>query len=292
MMAVPFLLTAQTQKVGNLTVFSEDGDKFYLILNGEKQNNVPQANLRIEELPQPYYNAKVIFADSTIMPISKNNLMLTDADGTLMDVTYKIKKDKANKAKMNYYSAIEVQRDYIPPAGVSVYQFGRPAAPHMGAGITTTTTTTTTTTDAVSASVSMNGISMNVAVSDPGFTETTTTTTANNTVHDGSNNTPTRNGCNGWAMNTTDFAASLKTISNSSFEDSKLSTAKNIASKNCLSSEQVSKICKLFNFEESKLAFAKYAYNRTTDQKNYFKVNDVFTFDSSKEELNNFVSGE
>src|SRR5205085_6529452 len=84
-LAIPSLLFAQ-QKVGNLTIFSEDGDKFYLILNGEKQNTAPQTNIRVEELPQPYYNAKIIFADSAVMPISKNNLRIADADGTMMDV--------------------------------------------------------------------------------------------------------------------------------------------------------------------------------------------------------------
>ena len=60
---------------GHLNVFSEDGDKFTLILNGEVINDVPQSNLRVEELNQPYYNAKVRFADNSLMDISKNNLM-------------------------------------------------------------------------------------------------------------------------------------------------------------------------------------------------------------------------
>ena len=121
-MSVPLLVSAQRQKTGNLTIFSEDGDKFFLVLNGEKQNTVAQANLRVEELPQPYYNAKIMFADSTIGSISKNNLLIADPDGVMMDVTYKIRKDKTRKAKLNYYSAIAVQEDYIPPAGVYVYK--------------------------------------------------------------------------------------------------------------------------------------------------------------------------
>lgn len=293
-MVTPFFLTAQAQKVGNLTVFAEDGDKFYLILNGEKQNNVAQSNLRIEELPLPYYNAKVIFVDSTINSISKNNLMIADPDGIMMDVTYKIKIDKSRKAKMNYYAAIAVQQDYIPPVGVYVYHYGKQPMSQTGSGTVTTTTTTTSNTEGVSASVSMNGINMNVAVSDPGYSETTTTTTTSNSSSN-TNANPKHSSsttCNGWPMNATDFAAAVKTISNSSFEDSKLTTAKSISSKNCLSSDQVSKICRLFSFEESKLVFAKFAYKRTTDQKNFFKVNDVFSFDSSKEELSEFVSGE
>ena len=280
-MSIPLLLVAQRQKAGNLTIFSEDGDKFFLVLNGEKQNNIAQTNLRIEELPQPYYNAKIIFADSSIVPISKNNLLIANQEGTMMDVTYKIRKDKTRKAKLNYYSAIAVQQNYIPPAGVSVYHYGQPALLQVR-------TTTTTTNDVVSANVSVSNINMSVVVDEP-YVESRTTTTHNSSPNSNKNSNSDSK-CNGWPMNQSDFAAALKTIGNSSFEDTKLSSAKSISSKNCLSSDQVVKICNLFSFEESKLVFAKHAYNRTTDQKNYFKVEDVFSFDSSKEALSKFTS--
>ena len=291
-LAFPMLVSEKKKKTGNLTIFSEDGYKFFLVLNGEKQNDVAQANLRLEELPQPYYNARIIFADSTISPISKNNLLIADADGAMMDVTYKIRVDKARKAKLNYYSSIEVKQDYIPPAGVHVYHYGRPSSVQVSNG--TVLTTTTTTTNGVNANVNINGVSMNVSVNDPGFSETTTTTTTTTTNSSGNTNSNNNSGseCNGWPMNSSNFAAALKTIGNSSFDETRLNTAKSISAKNCLSSDQVMKICNLFSFEESKLTFAKHAYSRTTDKKNYFKVNDVFSFDSSKEELNNFISNE
>lgn len=291
----PLLASAQMQKTGNLTIFSEDGYKFFLVLNGEKQNDVAQANLRLEELPQPYYNAKIIFEDPAIAPISRNNLLIADADGVMMDVTYKIKLDKQKKAKLNYFSSIEVKQDYIPPAGVHVYHYGSPSSVQVSNG-TILTTTTTSTTNGVNANVNINGVSMNVSVNDPGFSETvTTTTTTSTSTNSNSNSNSGSNGgdgCNGWPMNATNFAAALKSISNSSFDETRLSTAKSISSKNCLSSDQVMKICKLFSFEDSKLAFAKHAYSRITDQKNYFKVNEVFSFDSSKEELNSFIGNE
>jgi hypothetical protein len=104
----PFFCFAQPQTGGNLTVFSEDGDKFTLVLNGEKQNEIPQANIKIEDLPQPYYSAKILFEDKTFAPISKSSLMITDAEGKMMDVTYRIRRDKNNKVKMVYYSMIPV----------------------------------------------------------------------------------------------------------------------------------------------------------------------------------------
>jgi len=141
------------------------------------------------------------------------------------------------------------------------------------------------------------GIGMNVTINDP-LMQTTTTTTTTTTTSSGSNHSdnrpspPKERGCNGWPMNSSDFNAALKTIGNSSFDETKVSTAKAILSKNCVSAEQVIKLCNLFSFEDSKLTIAKFAYRYTTDKKNYFKVNDVFSFSSSKEELNRFVSGE
>lgn len=281
---------AQPQKAGNLTIFSEDGDKFFLILNGQKQNNEAQSNIRLLDLVQPFYSAKIIFADSALTPISKNNLMIEGADNVMMDVTYKIRKDKTGKPKLNYFSSVEVKNDYIPPAGVHVYHFGSPAMVQVSNGTTLTTTTTTTYGDGMSASMNVNGmgVGINVSVTEPQVQTTTTTVTTRETYQE--NNTVTHSGgCNGFPMGATDFAAALKTLEKGSFDDTKLSAAKAIASKNCLSAEQVVKLCNQFSFEDNKLAFAKFAYRYTTDKKNYFKVADVFTFSSNKDELSKFI---
>ena len=86
------------------------------------------------------------------------------------------------------------------------------------------------------------------------------------------------------------FSEAKKTITQANFEDTKLSTAQAILSSNCFSTDQVAQICHLFGFESTKLEFAKYAYDKTTDKYNYFKVGNVFDFEFSKEELNKFIS--
>src|SRR5688500_5223367 len=88
-----FSLSLAAQPIGHLTVFSDDGDKFFLILNGERQNVEAQTNIRVEELQNPQYSAKVIFEDKTLGELSKN-LFVADASSTMMDVTYRIKRDK------------------------------------------------------------------------------------------------------------------------------------------------------------------------------------------------------
>lgn len=291
MLFFAIVAVAQPQPVANLTIFSEDGDKFFLVLNGERQNNVAQTNLRVEDLPQPYYNAKIIFEDKTIPEINKNYLQLADANGAMMDVTYKIKKDKNNgKVTLRYFSMIPVQQNYVPASNVTVVRYGNPAPV---ATTVTQTTTTHTSPNTVDANVNVAGINMNVTINDPTLQTTTHTTTTHTThttevVHE----QPTPVGCVGaYPMSSGDFASALSTIKGQGFADTQLKTAKQIAGSNCLSTNQISEICKSFGFEETKLDFAKFAYDHCTEPKNYFKINNVFSFSSSSDELNEYIQG-
>ena len=46
-----------------------------------------------------------------------------------------------------------------------------------------------------------------------------------------------------------------------------------------------------FGFEETKLEFAKYAYDFCTEKNKYYMVGDKFSFSSSKDELNEYLEG-
>lgn len=104
---------------------------------------------------------------------------------------------------------------------------------------------------------------------------------------------PGYNGAYGcpWPMAPGDFESAKSSIRSKSFEDSKLTIAKQIIQSNCLLSSQVKEIMLLFSFEDTRLDFAKFAYAYTLDLGNYYKVNDAFTFESSIDELNSYVSG-
>jgi len=86
-----------------------------------------------------------------------------------------------------------------------------------------------------------------------------------------------------------DFARVISTIQRETFENTQLTVAKQITASNILCAAQIAQICNLFAFESTKLDFAKYAYPYCSDKNNYFLINDVFTFSSSKEELNKFI---
>ena len=154
-------------------------------------------------------------------------------------------------------------------------------------------------------SESGGGVNINMSGMDGGTgtsSSTTTTTTHSSTTTSSTNISPEPathvvyvegyNGPIGCAMpmRQNDFAAAKKSISSKSFEESKLTIAKQVFNNNCLTSAQVKEIMLLFSFEESRLDFAKYAYGYTYDPGNYFKVNDAFTFESSIDDLNTYIS--
>ncbi|MCS6935496.1 MAG: DUF4476 domain-containing protein [Chitinophagales bacterium] len=297
-------LSTFAQPVGHLTVFSEDGDKFYLIINGERQNNEAQTNIRVEDLTQPQYRVKIIFENTSLGEISRN-IFIANGDGQYLDVTYRIKRDKnTGKPKLGAlpFSAVPVTPGFIPPPNTYVVHWGAPATPPPGAVInepvrgqvtqTTTTTTTTTNTSGIGTQVNVGGVNVGISVTNPNAPNTVTTTTTTTTTTTGAiRPTPTPAvGCvNAYPMSHADFTGALATIRAQNFDDTRLKTARQIAQSNCLSATQIADICKIFSFEENRLAFAKFAYPFCADPGNYHRVNSVFNFSSSSDELNDYI---
>jgi hypothetical protein len=186
--------------------------------------------------------------------------------------------------KLNYFSMIPVVPNFVPPANVAVVRYGNP---QIVGGVTQTTTTTTT--NGVNASVNVGGVGVSVNISEPNtsitYTETTTTTT------NGVQQQNTAGCTNARAMAQSNFNSALNSVKNQGFDETRLKSAKQIVSANCLSAAQVAQMCGTFAFEQSKLDFAKFAYTYCIDPGNYFKVNDVFEFSSSVDELSEYVSG-
>lgn len=85
------------------------------------------------------------------------------------------------------------------------------------------------------------------------------------------------------------FNMARETIRKESFDNSRMTVARQIADNNYFTTVQVKELVKLFSFEDRKLDFAKYAYGRTVDKNNYFIINEVFTFSKSKEELADYI---
>ena len=138
----------------------------------------------------------------------------------------------------------------------------------------------------------------NMETSHTSTTTTTTTTTSTSGVNTGTQVQAAApvvyvsgyNGATGCIPPLSDVNAIRNAIEEESFSDDKIIVAKQALKGKCLSVQNVIYISESFDFEDGKLEFAKFAYNCTYDIDNFYQVNKIFDFSSSKEELNEYIS--
>ncbi|NOZ33933.1 MAG: DUF4476 domain-containing protein [Chlorobi bacterium] len=86
-----------------------------------------------------------------------------------------------------------------------------------------------------------------------------------------------------------DIARLQNSMRRASFESDKRIIAEQAVSSHRVKANQVYRILTMFSFESTKLKFAKFAYKYCVDKRNYYLVNNAFSFSSSIRELNNFI---
>ncbi len=317
-------ITTFAQDTSNLEVFSENGETFTLVVNGNKVNSTPEANVKATGLTGEFLSVSIQFSDASKAAV-RQNVMITPG----MEQRAVIKLVKKGYVLRPFGEPVAIGSAPAPVA-VDAADAATPA-PAPSAQRTaqtreietvqqpvaqTTTVTTTTTTAADGEQMKMDigvgdmKVGIDVKIMDGGFGSSTTvhsteTTTVTTTV---SEPQPTRTApavrhiepvqatestirevptCSPMAGR--DFADAKTSITSKSFEDSKMTTAKQVLKSSCMSTDQIKDVMSLFSFEESKLTFAKAAYDRCSDKQNFWKLNDAFTFESSIDDLNNYI---
>jgi hypothetical protein len=313
----------------NLVIFSEDGDSFYAYINGIKQNNKAETNIRITGLASNI-SLRIEFENQTLAQL-KQTMMLEPG----FEHTARIKRDKKKQLKLRYFGRVPIGEGTANDiSSVQYHTSETPAYNTAPEGESNTTlensnsnttyqnstngntvrSTTTTTTTTISgrdnnASVTINmggvGINMNVNSNTPSSNtevrSTTSTTVINHHTqsdHQRVDNNQAQSQTVGVSdqvqrcsgpMSDASFKKMKESISSKSFSDTKMSTAR-VATKNaCLSVNQVKEICALFSMDDDKLTYARYAYDYCVDKGNYYQVGDVFSFSGTTEEFNTFL---
>ncbi len=309
----------------NLVFFTEQGESFYVILNGIKQNADARTNVKITDLTSPNYKCKIIFKNSGLGQLDKTIYL---NQGT--ETTYTIRKNNKGSWIIRWMSESPISSSASNP-NTYVYSNTEPEPVYNNANQiqTNQTQTNTNTTAPNSANVGINltdpatGTNLNVNFNtnlkpnqtntntSTNTTTTTTTTTTSNDQNGNQNrhfpNQPYNNrnnqrqvtdavpgyhgpyGCN-YPMTNENFATAKKSVSSKNFESSKLTVAKQVITNNCLTTSQIKEIVKLFDFESTRLEYAKFAYSYVYDKGNYFQLNDAFDFESSIDDLNRYIS--
>lgn len=294
----------------NAILFTENGERFTIILNGVRQNTEPETNVKVTGLNAEFYKLKVIFTNTML---GEKNFNLYLNHGT--ETSYSIRKNSKGEYVIRLVSEVPMAEapTASPSQTIIVYADNPAAAPQVGTVTQTTITETTTATQPQDDNVNINmgvhvsGDGGNISISASGMNgedekahttvvHTTTTTTHTVTSHPAPVRPPSYLpgytgpiGCP-VPMSPGEFSDFKSAISAKTFEDTRMSIAKEGLSDHCMLSSQVKEVMLLFTFEENKLDFAKYAYDHTYDIGNYFKVNNAFTFENSTEELNQYIN--
>ncbi len=318
-LTVTLALNLNAQKP-TATFFSENGQKFWIVMDGKRMN--PEAQYRVENIPMEndWAKVKIIFEDASIPPIEKT-IQCVDADGNKSSVTWAIKQNGKGKWQVKPSSWKAVSPSETDSQSAALQQQQSEQQPATNTSKTTTQTTTVNTTQQpentnVTVNSGESNISMNVSVTDPNTntnpnmginvvipgtgtvqnqsSQTTTTITTVTTTNEQPVQQPSqqpaqidkpnplpgyngRVGCNNNPMTPERFSDAKKSITSKSFEDSKLTIAKQIMNANCLLVSQVKEIMGLFTYEDTKLTFAKEAYSHTYNIDDYYQLNDAFT---------------
>lgn len=327
LMMLSFSFLAQ-EKI-NLVIFSEDGDAFFAFVNGIRQNDKAETNVKVTGL-SPNVSLRLEFADKALpslkqaMPLEPNQ-----------EHTMRIKRNNKGELKLRYFGATELgsAESDASSGGATTIQYHsteNPMSDNASVNVNTnanagnvaisssTTTTTKTVTkgnadagDNVAVNINMGGmggigINMNVTGMD-GMSNTNMNTTTSTTVTQSSSSsysgnsevTPSSNANSAAvskvkegcsiAISQANFSKMKQSVESKPFSDTKMSTAKVATKNSCLSTNQIKEICKLFSMDDDKLTYAKYAYDYCVDKANYYTVSEVFSFSATTDEFNKFL---
>jgi hypothetical protein len=283
---------AFAQQVSHATFYSKEGYPFTIFLNGKQMNDEPQTEVRLINLTQPYYSCEAVFQDPELEPAKRKLLQLTDAHGNRVDVTFVVERNRKGKMKIGWKSQSLYPR-YIeePRPEPTVVVVNNGAATTQEVVRTTTTRTVESGNDGVSMSFGGIGGRVNINTGTEPVVEevaTTTTVVAQPEVPATNNSLP----CGGTILGDADYEMALKSVSVRSSEKGKLTSAKQIVSTNCFTTDQARRMVQLLSTEKARLDLAVFAYPFVLDKGAYFKMNGVFAEEKSIDEMNKAILGQ
>ena len=198
--AALFVLTIGSFAQGtyNVVIFSEDGQPFYAFVNGIRQNDKPETNIRVTGLNSSALNVRVEFQDPAL-PKLKQNMMPEPG----FEHTINIRKNKKQEIKMTYFGRVALAD--APQGGATniAYHTSENAIDNNGSStsqtstnystgntnistgyntgdggvsVTTTSTSTQISTNPNNISINMGGTGINVNMTGTGVQSSSTTT--------------------------------------------------------------------------------------------------------------------
>lgn len=246
-----------------LTFFSEKGERFWVVINGIRQNEQANQNVKVPNLTGNAWKAQIVFENQNLPEVGKS-IYIPVAPTQEAELVYQIKRNRKGVYQVRLFSSTGFPNQMIEIIRGEGGKFTFPKIPFPS-------------------------IPQNPPTESP---------TPNRPAHRYPNRypplppsptpSPSQYPCN-LVMNEQIFDSLKDNIQAQQFEETKENTAKQAITHYCLSSVQAKKILRLFSFEQTKLDFAKWVYDYVYDKENFYQVNDVFDFGMSVDELQDYV---
>jgi hypothetical protein len=309
-------LSTFAQRTADATFYSNTGKKFYVVLNGIRQNTEARNNVKISGLTETYYSCRIIAEDKSFN-LEKNIGVKKDTV-----TTYRII-EKKGKYKLRFYSESSLGTAPAPQDQMNVVYHssdlpqGNTSVTNTGGNVNTNTSTTTTTTNTnqngtsgeninIDINLTENGMGANINIQGNGLgngtdndgtvvtstsTETTTTSSSSSTTINGvttssSESSSTTSTDNNGVMTHTEESISIGPEGNIYTDPDMTMTM----GSGCGTSEQdmqeITAQMENTAFPDEKLALAKMIANEkcmTVDQ--IKTISQLFNFDDNKLEF-------
>jgi hypothetical protein len=323
-------LEVPAQIINDLVVFSNDGDRFTLILNGERRNLTPETNVKVYSLDLTTYKAKIIYENKNLDDVETNINFLDNG----FECVFGLVKRSKRKHTLDYISSTRMKSflntnnssnnsstvnntannnnntntgTYGTNTSTNNSTYGTNTSTHTGTYGTNTNNSTygTNTNYGSGGNISLNNGALGVGVNNNGGV---TIRTKEGNFNLGPHNEESavinvlgnaislhkaaeKTGCAS-PMLQTQFEIAKKNIDSTGTDSLKMADANIIINSNCLLTSQVEEIMKFFKQDQTKLEFAIGAYHHTSDLYNYHKLKDSFTGDAYKKDFHTFVDNQ
>jgi hypothetical protein len=296
-----FSFTTLAQKsVASLTILSEKGDKFFMYVNGHKVNNKPMSKVKVENLDYVYYALKVEYDDASHYTIEKNKFFVCNKKGELRDMNYElVREDNEMKLKFvsmqiptgNATSSENFAFDFNEIEKKTIAQPKQDKSP-IQQPKEEIVSKKETPKDTIVINKTTNEIQQITPVKENVIVEKKSDDENNSNIVNALVLMEPKNWVckNEWPMLRTDYVKVYKRISTQNSDADKLKLAKDLASKNCLKTDQVIEIASLIINEDERLDFVKFSYSHTIDIKNYLKAEKLFNAEKLKSSFQYFIS--
>jgi hypothetical protein len=265
-------LTSQlfSQVVNNLVVFSNEGLKFTLIMNGERYNMTPETRVRVTNLTLKKYQVKIIFEDTHY----KEHSTTLTFYSTGWECEFALNPKGRKKHTMDFFTQTRI------PGWET---------PNENSGNDNTNSGNNNTAAPINNS---NNTANNQPISIPQATEPSTLITGPGVSPKNQNGVHIDPNSGNIIIGNEQFNIFKNDILKEVSDIAKQKRAQELFKNSLLLCSQVKETMKTMNTEQAKLDFAKKSYQNTKDKENYPQLADLLTVPSLKEDLKKFIESQ